>query len=124
MAENEVMLKVKRIYDPPEKADGFRILVDRLWPRGMSKQRAHLDLWMKEIAPSDQLRKWFSHDPKRRAGFMARYREELRDKKELMRQINELEQEHRTLTLLYASRDEQHNQAVALREILEGSHSS
>jgi uncharacterized protein YeaO (DUF488 family) len=118
------MLKVKRIYDLPASSDGFRVLVDRLWPRGVSKQRAHLDLWMKEIAPSDALRKWFAHDPKRWTGFAAKYGQELSNKKELMRQIKELEAEHGTITLLYSARDEQHNQAIALRQFIKGAHFS
>ena len=118
------MLKAKRIYDMLVNSKGFRVLVDRLWPRGISKQRAHLDLWMKEIAPSDALRKWFAHDPKRWRGFVARYGKELSNKKEPMRQIKELEAEHGTITLLYSARDERHNQAVALRQFIKGAHSS
>ena len=124
MSEKDAMLKVKRIYDVPVKSDGFRVLVDRLWPHGVSKQRARLDLWMKEIAPSDALRKWFAHDPKRWTGFVARYGKELSNKKELMRQIKELEAEHGAITLLYSARDERHNQAVALRQFIKGAHSS
>jgi uncharacterized protein YeaO (DUF488 family) len=77
------MFKIKRIYDPAEAADSYRILVDRVWPRGLSKEKAGLDLWMKEIAPSDQLRKWFAHDPKRWIEFQERYQEELKDTPEL-----------------------------------------
>jgi uncharacterized protein YeaO (DUF488 family) len=119
-----MMLKVKRIYDHPLSSDGFRVLVDRLWPRGISKQRARLDLWMKQIAPSNALRKWFAHDPKRWTGFAARYGKELSKKKELMRQIKQLELEHGTITLLYSARDERHNQAVALRQFFKGVHHS
>jgi uncharacterized protein YeaO (DUF488 family) len=81
----EEMLKIKRIYDSTEKSDGVRVLVDRLWPRGISKERAHLDLWLKEIGPSNALRKWFGHDPKRWAGFAAKYRKELAGKADLVR---------------------------------------
>ena len=116
------MLKVKRIYDSPESSDGFRVLIDRAWPRGVSKQRAHLDLWMKEIAPSNALCKWFAHDAKRWTEFTARYGRELSDKRELVRQIQELEAEQGTMTLLYSARDEQHNQAVALRQFIKGAH--
>jgi uncharacterized protein YeaO (DUF488 family) len=118
------MLKVKRIYDSPESSDGFRVLIDRVWPRGVSKQRAHLDLWMKETAPSNALCKWFAHDANRWTEFAARYGRELSDKRELVRQIQELEAEQGTMTLLYSALDEQHNQAVALRQFILGSHSS
>jgi len=77
------MIGIKRIYDNPEKKDGFRILVDRLWPRGLSKEKAKVDLWLKEIAPSDKLRKWFSHDPKKWDDFKKKYKLELRDKPEI-----------------------------------------
>jgi uncharacterized protein YeaO (DUF488 family) len=114
------MLKIKRIYDLPEKDDGFRVLVDRLWPRGISKQRAHLDLWLKEIAPSDALRKWFAHDPKRWTEFLARYRKELGGSKDSVQQIKKLEADHGSITLLYSAHDPLHNQAVALRQFLKG----
>jgi uncharacterized protein YeaO (DUF488 family) len=114
------MVKVKRIYEALEKADGFRVLVDRVWPRGVSKERARLDLWLKDVAPSDALRKWFGHDPKRWTEFAAKYRKELRGKKEMVRQLKQLEEEHGIVTLLYSAHDEQHNQAVALRNFLKG----
>jgi uncharacterized protein YeaO (DUF488 family) len=117
------MLKIKRIYESPEKDDGYRVLVDRLWPRGVSKERAHLDLWFKEIAPSDTLRKWFGHDPKRWAGFVTKYRKELSGKAALVRQIKTLDKENGTITLLYSAHDAQHNQAVALQQFLKGSRS-
>jgi uncharacterized protein YeaO (DUF488 family) len=118
------MIKVKRIYDPPRKNDGFRLLVDRLWPRGVSKERAHLDLWLKEIAPSDALRKWFGHDPKRWTKFAAKYRKEVSTRRDLTRQIKKLEAEHGTVTLLYSAHDELHNQAIALLQLLKGHRSS
>ena len=114
------MLKIKRIYDSPDDGDGFRVLVDRIWPRGISKVRAHLDLWMREIAPSDALRKWFAHDPERWPGFVKKYHLELKRKAELVRQIRTLEKEHGTLTLLYSAHDEACNQALALRQFLKG----
>ncbi len=114
------MLKIKRIYDAPEKNDGFRVLVDRLWPRGVSKERAHLDLWLKEIAPSNSLRKWFGHDPKRWTEFTAKYRGELKTKRDFMRQIKTLEADHGTVTLLYSAHDPVHNQAAALLKVLKG----
>jgi uncharacterized protein YeaO (DUF488 family) len=114
------MFKTKRIYDPAEAADDYRVLVDRVWPRGVSKEKARLDLWMKEIAPSDQLRKWFAHDPKRWMEFRQRYQEELKTKRELIHQLRESEREHGTVTLIYSARDEQRNQAVALCAYLQG----
>jgi uncharacterized protein YeaO (DUF488 family) len=112
------MLKLKRIYEPAAAGDGFRILVDRVWPRGVSKSAAHLDLWMKEIAPSNALRKWFAHDPARWSEFQRRYRSELRAQPELTRELKRLLKEHPTTTLLFGARDEEHNQAVALRAFL------
>ena len=118
------MLKVKRIYYSAEKTDGFRVLVDRLWPRGVSKERAHLDLWLKEIAPSDALRKWFGHDPQRWTEFKTRYRKELRGKKDLVLQIKKLQAEHDNVTLLYGARDQLHNEAVALLSFIKPARSS
>lgn len=112
------MFKVKRIYDAATPEDGYRVLVDRIWPRGMSKQKAHVDLWMKEIGPSDRLRKWFGHDPKRWDEFQKRYRGELKKNSELVDELRRFEKEHRTVTLVYSARDDQHNQAVALREFM------
>ena len=117
------MLKIKRIYDSPQKADGFRVLVDRLWPRGVSKKKAHLDLWLKEIAPSNGLRKWFGHDPKKWPAFAAKYREELTNQKDIVRQIKKIVADHGDTTLLYSAHDPEHNQAVALRQFLKGSRS-
>ena len=112
------MLKLKRIYDGAELQDGYRVLVDRLWPRGLSKEKAKVDLWMKEIAPSDALRKWFGHDPERWMEFQARYRKELQQKSELVKEISQLEKKYRTVTLVYSAKDELHNQAVALLAFL------
>lgn len=111
------MLKTKRIYEEYKKDDGFRILVDRLWPRGVSKEKAHLDLWLKEIAPSTNLRKWFGHDPKKWQEFKDKYREELKNKKELIKQLKTLEQKHKLVTLLYGAKDTEHNEAVILAEL-------
>ena len=113
------MLRIKRIYDSPDRADGYRVLVDRVWPRGVSKERAHLDLWLKDVAPSTELRKWFGHDPKRWSAFAGKYRKELSEKRELVRQLKKLEAEHGTVTLLYSAHDPSHNQAVALGKVLE-----
>ena len=112
------MIKVKRIYEPPQSSDGFRILVDRVWPRGVSKERAKIALWLKEIGPSTELRKWFGHDPKRWSEFRKRYRQELRAKSELTSRIKQLEKEHRVVALVFSARDEERNQAVVLRDFL------
>ena len=117
------MFKIKRVYAVVEPSDRYRVLVDRLWPRGISKERAGIDVWMKEIAPSDQLRKWFGHDPKRWLEFRKRYRAELRAKTELIGQLREFEKKYGTVTLVYSARDEEHNQAVVLSEFLHGSRS-
>lgn len=109
---------LKRIYDAPDIADGKRILVDRIWPRGMSKERAGLALWMKEIAPSRELRIWFGHDPRKFAEFRKRYRQELDgdpEKRQLVRQLRSWA-ETETITLVYAAKDAAHNQAVVLRD--------
>lgn len=112
------MIKIKRAYERPVKEDGFRILVDRLWPRGLSKKTAIIDLWLKEIAPSDELRKWFSHDPEKWDDFKDKYRKELEDKLDLLKKIKQLEKEKKVVTLLYSASDKVHNNAVALSGIL------
>ena len=108
---------IKRVYEEPDADDGTRILVDRLWPRGLSKEKARVDLWLKDVAPSTNLRKWFAHDPAKWTEFQARYREELKKRKE---QITLLRQEAAkgTITLLYGARDQQHNEAVVLQRLL------
>lgn len=111
-------VRVKRVYDDPDPSDGARVLVDRLWPRGVSRDRARLDLWARDVAPSHALREWFGHDPKRYTEFVRRYHAELEDKAELLAELRELGTQKRTLTLLYSARDEQHNQAVVLGEYL------
>jgi uncharacterized protein YeaO (DUF488 family) len=88
------MIKIKRIYEKPSKEDGWRVLVDRLWPRGMKKEAAHLDAWMKDVAPSDALRKWFGHDPDKWGAFQKRYRTELAKKKELVAELKKMAREH------------------------------
>jgi uncharacterized protein YeaO (DUF488 family) len=112
------MLRVKRVYDKSEKEDGWRVLVDRLWPRGMKKEAAKIDLWMKEVAPSDALRKSFGHDVDKWPEFQKRYRAELKQKKELLTELKKIEKEHGTLTLLFGAKDTEHNQAVVLAEVL------
>ncbi len=113
------MLIIKRVYDKPEKKDGLRILVDRLWPRGLSKSKAKVDLWLKEIAPSDALRKWFSHDPKKWEQFKRKYEIELKQKKGLLNKLKQIEKEKRIITLLFSAKDEKHNNAVVLKEVLQ-----
>jgi uncharacterized protein YeaO (DUF488 family) len=112
-------LRLKRAYEPAEPDDGVRILVDRLWPRGVSKAKAALDDWMKEIAPSTELRQWFAHDPGRWAEFQRRYRAELRQQSEALDRLRALAK-HRVVTLVYSAHDEQHNDAVVLRAVLLG----
>lgn len=112
------MIKIKRAYDKPSKEDGYRILVDRLWPRGVSKDEAKIDLWLKEISPSNELREWFSHDPKKWEGFKSKYRDELKEKAELVKELKKIEKEKKTVTLLYSAKDEQHNNVIVLSEIL------
>lgn len=110
-------LRLKRAYEAAASDDGVRILVDRLWPRGVSKADAALDDWMKDIAPSTELRKWFGHDPERWAEFQHRYRTELRQHAEALDRIRALAGT-RTVTLVYSAHDEQHNDAVVLKEVL------
>ncbi len=110
-------VQLKRIYEPPQKSDGYRVLVDRVWPRGLSKDAAQIDIWMKDIAPSTALRKWFNHDPARWVGFQDKYRAELR---ELGDKLDELRARAKKepVTLLYGAKDTEHNQAVVLRDVL------
>jgi len=112
------MLKIKRVYDTPEEVDGFRILVDRLWARGLSKEKARIDLWLKDIAPSNELRKWYEHDPEKWPEFKKRYYSELNDKRELVDSIIEKAREG-TVTLLYGSKETRLNNATALKEYIE-----
>jgi uncharacterized protein YeaO (DUF488 family) len=110
-------IKIKRIYEEPAKDDGMRILVDRLWPRGLTKQRADIDLWLKDIAPSTELRKWFGHDPEKWKEFRKRYNEELKKNTEQI-EILEKQLKKGTVTLLYGAKDEEHNEALVLKESL------
>jgi uncharacterized protein YeaO (DUF488 family) len=113
------MIRLKRVYEPPSRTDGTRILVDRLWPRGLTRERAAVALWLKDVAPSTQLRTWFGHAPARWKQFQARYRKELREKKDVIELLKQ-ESKARTVTLVYAARDEQHNEALVLKSVLEG----
>jgi uncharacterized protein YeaO (DUF488 family) len=108
---------VKRVYEPASREDGVRVLVDRVWPRGLSKSKARIDRWMKEVGPSTELRKWFGHDPERWSEFRRRYLAELRDKTELLKELRGIAREC-PLTLVYSARDEAHNQAIVLHEQL------
>lgn len=112
-------IQLKRVYEKPGAGDGKRILVERLWPRGLTKEKAHVDLWLKEIAPSTQLRKWFDHDPDKWTEFKKRYRAELRTNKEqVARLIGEIG--NHKATLVYGARDEVHNAAIVLMDFLQG----
>ena len=113
-------VSIKRIYEPYSPDDGYRILVDRLWPRGVSKERALLDEWAKDLAPSTELRQWFSHDPVKFAEFVKRYRKELAGNPHLQQYVAAW-REHPAITLLYGARDETHNEAAVLKEFLTGS---
>jgi uncharacterized protein YeaO (DUF488 family) len=110
-------IRIKRAYETPDKEDGTRILVDRLWPRGLTKEKARVDLWLKDVAPSTELRKWFAHDPAKWAEFRSRYLDELKKDKE---QLSLLRQEAAkgAVTLVYGAKDEQHNEAVVLQKLL------
>ncbi len=110
-------IRTKRVYDPPAEGDGFRVLVDRLWPRGLRKEAARVDLWLRELGPSDALRKWFQHDPQRWPEFRRRYFAELADKQSLIAQIVE-KARNGTVTLLFGSREQKLNNATALKEYL------
>ena len=112
------MIKLKRVYEKPETQDGWRVLVDRLWPRGMTKEAASIDVWMKEVAPSDALRKSYCHDVKKWPRFQVQYKSELKKKKDLLVELKKMEKEHGTLTLLFGAKDEEHNQAVVLAKVL------
>lgn len=113
------MLRVRRIHDRPERADGTRVLVDRVWPRGIRKADAAIDHWFRDIAPSTALRKWFGHDPQRWDAFRERYFAELDAQPERVAELRRLAR-GRTVTLLFAARDTEHNNAVALRQYLQG----
>ena len=112
------MIRLKRAYDEPSKQDGMRILVERLWPRGVSKEKAVVDLWLKDLAPSTELRKWYGHDPEKWAEFRKRYWSELGEKGDLLMLLKHRTTEG-TVTFVFAASDEERNSAVALKEYLE-----
>lgn len=112
-------IRVKRVYEAPSAADGFRILVDRLWPRGLSREHAHIDAWLKTVSPSNELRRWFNHDPARWDAFKTRYFAELEAEPAAVAELTGLVGHHRTVSLLFGAREEQFNNAHALAEFLE-----
>ena len=112
------MITIKRAYEPASKQDGFRVLVERLWPRGLTKEKAAIDLWLKDVAPSAELRKWFAHDVSKWAEFQKRYEQELRQNTEAVRLLRDKAKEG-PLTLVYAAKDEQHNSALLLKRFLD-----
>jgi uncharacterized protein YeaO (DUF488 family) len=114
-----MVINLKRAYEEPSREDGFRVLVERLWPRGVRKEALALDLWLKDIAPSPELRRWFGHDPARWEEFCRRYWRELTDRSDTVQLLRDKLREGK-VTLVYGSRDEQHNAAVALKKFLEG----
>lgn len=112
------MITIRRVYDPAETGEHYKVFIDRLWPRGISKEKAGWDEWMKEISPSDELRKWFSHDPDKWEQFRQLYRKELTQKPHELIKLKQLERKFGTLTLLYAAKDEKFNNAIVLKEFL------
>lgn len=114
-----MQIKMKRAYDDAADSDGYRVLIDRLWPRGVTKEAARLDLWLKEIAPSPELRKWFHHGHGDWDGFAARYRQELDANPAAVARLREVVEAHPIVTLVYGSKDEEHNGAAVLKQMLE-----
>ena len=112
-------INLKRVYESPAENDGYRVLVERLWPRGISRERAEVDLWMKDAGASPALRVWFGHDPEKWEEFRKRYFEEIRDRPGVLRELRDVIRREKTVTLLFAARDEEHNNAAALKEFLE-----
>ncbi|RJP59930.1 MAG: DUF488 family protein [Ignavibacteriales bacterium] len=112
------MIKVKRVYEEPSKEDGFRILVDRLWPRGLTKEKAKVDLWLKEISPSNELRKWYHDNFDEWNEFKKKYKNELKDKTETVAELKQLIKKNKIVTFVYSSKEEEKNNAVALKEFV------
>ena len=123
MSQHESKVALKRVYAQAETQDGTRVLVERLWPRGLSKERAHIDMWLKEVAPSNELRRWFGHDPDKFADFQRRYEAELASEsgKEALSRLRDL-MKHGPVTLVFAAHDTEHNNAVVLRDLLIHTH--
>lgn len=118
-ASTPLDVRVKRIYDPADAADGYRVLIDHVWPRGVSRERARLDEWARELAPSDELRRWFDHRPERFTRFRTRYRKELSNHPQELERLR-ARAGPGPVTVVYAARDERHNNAVVLAELLRG----
>jgi len=116
--ESFEMIKIKRIYEKPTEDDGYRILVDRLWPRGVAKNKAKIDLWLKQVSPSNELRKWFSHDSEKWNEFKKKYHSELKSEKISLQKIKQIEKENKIITLVYAAKDDRHNNAIVLADEL------
>jgi uncharacterized protein YeaO (DUF488 family) len=110
-------VRSKRVYDPDEPGDGYRVLIDHVWPRGVSRERANLDEWARQLAPSDELRRWFDHAPERFDGFRARYRHELNEERECVEGLRRRARQG-PVTIVYAARDREHNNAVVLAELV------
>ncbi len=119
MTKQQVSVALKRAYDEPAASDGTRVLVERLWPRGLSKERAHIDLWLKDVAPSTELRQWFHHEPEKFAEFRRRYEAELKsqDGQEALAKLYEMARQGK-VTLVFAARDVDHSNAAVLRDLL------
>ena len=112
-------IRLKRVYETPEAADGYRVLVERLWPRGISKEHAKVDLWVKDAGASTGLRTWFGHDPAKWVEFREKYFEEIRTRPDIIGQLREAIRSHKKVTFLFAAHDTEHNNALALKEFLE-----
>ena len=111
-------IKVKRVYDPSSPEDGYRVLVDRLWPRGLSEKAAHVDLWMRDVAPTTELRKWYGHEVGKWPEFRERYEKELAQHGELLDLVRDIEHHRKTVTILFGAKDQEHNEANVLAEVL------
>ena len=111
-------IKVKRVYDSPSPEDGYRVLVDRLWPRGLSKESAHVDLWMRDVAPTTELRTWYGHEVDKWPEFRERYEEELTQHGELLDLVRDIERHRGTVTIVFGAKDQEHNEANVLAEVL------
>lgn len=116
------IIQLKRAYDPPKKSDGFRVLVDRLWPRGVKKESAKIDLWLKEIAPSTELRKWYDHDPEKWSEFKRYYAKELNKKEDLFKELFSLKM--KTITLVFGAKDIEHSHALFLQQYMQKKYQS
>jgi uncharacterized protein YeaO (DUF488 family) len=114
----DVMIQLKRAYEPPSEQEGYRVLIDRIWPRGVKKEELAVDAWLKEIAPSSDLRKWFDHDPKKWQEFCTRYKAELKDRQDVIEFLKE-KSEDGVLTLVFGAKDTRYNNAVALKQYLD-----